>query len=129
MFIDLLSNAHLPYRSAFPSISTQQMKVVDYQQTLQFQPSAAPDSPFPFSTMSDAALERYSASSSEYCEDIECEDTVDLQGRTRIICKAFSSPAAKVFLKTADDVIFQVEELYLKASRYVFIEDIFVDFL
>jgi hypothetical protein len=105
------------------------MKVVDYQQTLQFQPSAAPDSPFPFSTMSDAALERYSASSSEYCEDIECEDTVDLQGRTRIICKAFSSPAAKVFLKTADDVIFQVEELYLKASRYVFIEDIFVDFL
>jgi hypothetical protein len=37
--------------------------------------------------------------------------------KTLTICEAFASPADNFFFKTSDNVIFRVEDFYLKANR------------
>lgn len=65
--------------------------------------------------MNNGKAEVYSASSSETYGS--SNETLSEKAKTPMICKAFSSPKADVFVKTSDGVIFYVEGIYLKASR------------
>lgn len=62
--------------------------------------------------MSDIAAEVHSATSSEDAED------ASTAAETRI-CEAFSSLAGNVAFKSSDNVVFRIEDFYLKANRSV----------
>jgi hypothetical protein len=68
-----------------------------------------------YDSMTDTAAEAHSATSSEATDG--AKDNKDTNVPT--ICEAFSSPAGNVFFKSPDNVIFRVEDFYLKANRYV----------
>lgn len=59
--------------------------------------------------MSDTAATPHSASS--------LEDAGDLKAPETRLCEAFSNPAGNVIFKSSDDVLFRVEDFYLKANR------------
>jgi hypothetical protein len=58
--------------------------------------------------------EVFSATSSDTSESFE--ESKDSLG-TPTICETFSSAAGNVFFKSSDQVIFRVEDFYLKANR------------
>jgi hypothetical protein len=61
--------------------------------------------------MADTATQPHSATSSEA--------TDGSKDNTPTMSEAFSSPAGNVFFKSPDNVVFRVEDFYLKANRYV----------
>lgn len=63
------------------------------------------------SNMSDTAATPHSASSGEDAGDSKTPEVR--------VCEAFSSPSGNVIFKSSDDVIFRVEDYYLKATRLV----------
>jgi hypothetical protein len=67
--------------------------------------------------MSDTRTEFYSAASSEASSELT--DTLTVMTSGTMFCQAFSNPAANVVIKTSDDTLFRVEDLYLQSSRYV----------
>lgn len=63
--------------------------------------------------MSDTLAQPHSATSSEGSKD--SKETTGTKAPT--ICEAFNSPAGNIFFKSSDDVVFRVEDFYLKANR------------
>jgi hypothetical protein len=59
--------------------------------------------------VSDAVATPHSASSNEDGEEPKAHE--------KRVCEAFSSPSGNVVFKSSDDVLFRVEDFYLKANR------------
>lgn len=60
--------------------------------------------------MTDSVTEPHSATSSEA--------TDESKNNTPTMSEAFSSPTGNIVFKSSDDVVFRVEDFYLKANRY-----------
>jgi hypothetical protein len=63
--------------------------------------------------MTDTAAETHSSASSEVSEGSK----EDKGAKIPTISETFSSPAGNIFFKSSDDVVFRVEDFYLKANR------------
>jgi hypothetical protein len=62
--------------------------------------------------MTDTAAIIHSPTSSEGTENSTGKNT-----KAPTMCEAFSSPNGNVAFKSSDDVVFRVEDYYLKANR------------